>query len=201
MRGQRFLVVAAWVLAALVPLGVARAKGVVEIFISGPGLAGEVKVTDSQTMAALVEMGGPGVPTNLLPVLGQEFYAIRMSIGDGAGKVFATNVYHYYPDPEGGPGYVLFYDVDGGFSDAEGRWHRARSGWDAALRLVLQSHGVDLAVASLPAVQPQAETTAAAPAGASRPAVILGLALAAVAVAAALGLRRFRLQASPRHRE
>ena len=113
MKGQGFLVVVAWVLAALVPLGVARAKGVVEISISGPGLTGEVEVTDSQTTAALAEMGGPIVPTNLLPVLGQEFYAIRMSIGDGAGKVFAANVYHYYPDPEGGPGYVLFYDSVG----------------------------------------------------------------------------------------
>lgn len=195
MKTHRLLMVGVWILAAFVPLG-AAAKGIVEITISGPGLAGEVKVTDQGTIAALSEVGGGGVPTNLPPGLGDEFYEIRMSIGGEAGRVFATNVLHYYPDPAGGPGYVLF--VEGGFSDAEGWWHRAPSAWDSAFRGVLLSHGVDLAAVSLSPSQSQAETAAAVPADAFRPGVLMGLALAAAVAAGAIGVRRLRATPSRR---
>lgn len=200
MKVHRMLVVGAWILAALAPLGVAGAKGVVEITISGPGLAGEVQVTDPATIDALGQLGGAGVPTNLLPALGEEFYVIRMSIGDGAGNVFATNVVHYYPDPAGGQGYVLFYDVEGGSSDAEGWWHRAPSAWDGAFRHVLRSHGIELTAAVVPAGESQPEPAPTAAPETTRPAVIVGLGLAAAAAAGALGLRRLRLRAAPRHR-
>lgn len=200
INANRLLAAGVLLLAVFFPLDAALAKGVVEITISGPGLAGEVKVTAQATIDALAQVGGAGVPTNLLPALGEEFYVIRMSIGDGAGKVFATNVVHYYPDPAGGQGYVLFYDVEGGSSDAEGWWHQAPLAWDGAFRHVLRSHGIELTAAVVPAGESQPEPAPTAAPETIRPAVIVALGLAAAAAAGALGLRRLRLRAAPRHR-
>ncbi|MGH2626800.1 MAG: hypothetical protein ACRDHY_09145 [Anaerolineales bacterium] len=200
MNANRLLLAGALLVAVFAPLGAASAKGVVEITISGPGLTGEVEVTDQATIEALAQLGGAGVPTNLLPALGEEFYVIRVGIGDETGKVFATNVFHYYPDPAGGSGYVLFSDVEGGFSDSEGRWHRAPSAWDGALRGFLLAQGVELKAASAPASQLQAEAAAAAPQVANRPAVILGLLSIAAGAAGAIGLRRSRLRAAANRR-
>lgn len=195
MNKKRWLAGCLLLVSAMAPAG-ALAKGIVEITVSGPGLAGEVKVTEPSTIEALAQVGGAGVPANLLPALGEEFYAVRMAFGGETEEILATNVYHYYPDPAGGAGYVLFFDVEGGYSDAEGWWHRAPSAWDGALRGFLAGQGVEWNIASDPGSGPQSDPATAA-ADPIRP-VILGLALAAAAAAGVLGVRRLRLRAAGR---
>lgn len=182
--------------ASAAPLATALAKEPVSITIFGPGLAGEIEVTDVEDFAALTNMGGEGVLESRLPPLGKAFYVIQIGIGDGTGQVFATDVYHYYSDPAGASGYLKHFTMDGYIE-----WFRAPAAWDVALRSVLQSHGVTLAAA------PSAEVAVqSAPAAVEAPVAVhvtppavnplTGLVLAAIVTAAitALGATRMRVE-------
>jgi len=104
MKIHRLLALALALSAAAVPLVTAWAKTAVSITISGPGLAGEVQVTDDTDFRALSDTGGASLSASVLPALADEFYVVRIGIGDETGQVFATTVYHYYADPQGAAG-------------------------------------------------------------------------------------------------
>lgn len=153
MNIRRLFIVVLVFAAAAIPIGAALAKGVVSVTISGPGLETEIEITDPDTMHALLGLTGNQVFVK--PEVGDTFYRVAMGIGDPAtGEVFATNVLHYYPDPQGGQGYVLFTDVEGGSSSAEGQWFRAVPAGEQALHEVLAGHGISIAgsKSNLPAV-------------------------------------------------
>ena len=200
MKVHRTLALVLALGAAGAPLVTAWAKEAVSITISGPGLAGEVQVTDEADFRALTDMGGAGISASTLPVLGNAFYVVRIGIGDETGQVFATFVYNYYSDPEGGLGYLKLFDMEGGESSEMGKWFRASAVWDGAFRSVLQSHGVTLA--SAPSAQVAVQS---APAAVEAPVAVpvtppavnplTGLVLAAIVtgVITAFGLRRMRL--------
>jgi hypothetical protein len=203
MKVHRTLALVLALGSASAPLLTAWAKEAVSITISGPGLAGEVQVTDEDVFRALSDTGGADMSASLLPALADEFYVIRIGIGDETGQVFATTVYHYYADPQGSRGYLQYFDVEGGESSAEGNWFRAPAAWDGAFRSVLQSYGVtlDRVPAALPAAQSQPAVLAPA-AVPNTPAPVnplTGLVLAAIVtgVIAGLGLRRTTVSLRP----
>lgn len=199
MKVHRTLALVLALGAAGAPLVTAWAKEAVSITISGPGLAGAVHVTDEADFRILTDMGGAGISASTLPVLGDEFYVVRIGIGDETGQVFATFVHHYYSDPEGGPGYLKLFDMEGGESSEIGKWTRAAAVWDGAFRSVLQSHGVSLAAASsaqvtvLPA--PAVEAPVAVPVASPALNPLTGLVLAAIVtgVITAIGAGRMRV--------
>jgi hypothetical protein len=146
-----------------------------------------------------LEILGSGVPTGSLPDLGPDFYEMRVAFGDEAGEVFATNVYHYHPDPEGGRGYVLYAAVEGGSASDTGRWFRAVAPADQALRAVLAAHGVNLGAqpASQPVPLPAEGTLATTP----QPAAAspwTAVALAALGTLLISGVGAFLLRSNPR---
>lgn len=204
MKVHRTLALVLALGAAGAPLVTAWAKEAVSITISGPGLAGEIQVTDEGTFRTLSDTGGAGMSASQLPILAEEFYVVRIGIGDETGQVFATTVYHYFADPVGSRGYLQYFDMEGGESSAEGSWFRAPAAWDGAFRSVLQTHGVTLAgmpsaevaMQAAPVVIEPPVVAPLAPAAApdAPPAVnpLPGLVLAAVvtSVIARLGLHR-----------
>jgi hypothetical protein len=192
MKTIRTVMFALSVAALFAPLTTALAKEIVSITISGPGLTGEVDVTDGAVFAAMQDIGAEWVPANAVPSVGKDFYIVRIGFGDETGEVFATNVYHYYTDPEGGRGYLEYFGMEGGSSSGIGDWFRAPGAWEDAFRGVLEANRVELAVAPLPAAQaePAITETAAAP----KPNMIDGIAVAGVvtALVAGVALRQAR---------
>lgn len=194
MKVHRTLALVLALGAAGVPLATALAKEPVSITIFGPGLAGEIEVTDVEDFAALANMGGEGVLESRLPPLGKAFYVIQIGIGDETGQVFATEVYHYYSDPAGANGYLKHITMDGYIE-----WFRTPASWDGAFRAVLQSHGVTLAAAPSAQVAMQSAPAVEAPVSipVAPPAVspLKGLVLAVIVtgVITALGAARMRV--------
>lgn len=196
MKVHRTLALVIALGAAAAPLVTALAKEPVSITIFGPGLAGEIEVTDVEGFAALANMGGEGVLESRLPPLGKAFYVIRIGIGDETGQVLATEVYHYYSDPSGANGYLKHVTMDGYIE-----WFRSPDAWDGAFRSVLQSHGVTLAAA--PSAQVAVQS---APAAVEAPVAVpvtppavnppTGLVLAAIVtgVITAFGVARMRVE-------
>jgi hypothetical protein len=130
--------------AAAIPVGAALAKAPVSVTIDGPGLGTGIEITQPDTLEAFMGLTGSRILTR--PEVGDSFYSVAIGIGDPTtGEVFATNVFHYYPDPQGGRGYVLFIDVAGGSSSAEGQWFRAASAGEQALHEVLAGYGISIA--------------------------------------------------------
>jgi hypothetical protein len=108
--------------------------------ISGPGLAGEVEVTDKELLAAL-SLGtfenfekGP-IST---PKVG-EGYQITRYFYDAS---FNFGRLHYYRNPTGGPGYIFFEDgpdLVGNHTMYDRKWFYATAQGDKAVQRLLKS--------------------------------------------------------------
>ncbi len=116
-----------------------QAKLLVRITISGPGLPGKVEVTDQEVLYALVDLPAGERLQEAPSELGRAYYTIRQDVGDGD-RVFAVNVYHYYPDPQGGPEHLLFADVINGSASLEGDWFLVDERTGQALQAFLAAH-------------------------------------------------------------
>src|SRR5512143_3025920 len=97
MKYSRFILMGLLVLVALLPGGAAFAKELVQITITGPGLAETLEVTDAKQLAdvhfeSIMESALAQAPTELEA----DYYEVRLAVGDGT-HVVATFVYHYYP--------------------------------------------------------------------------------------------------------
>ena len=126
-----------------------------EAFISGPGLEGRVEIQDKDALAAL-RLGGIedfDAGTLAAPDVGEGYTITRYFYGG----TFNFGVLHYYPDPEGGRGYVYFEDgpdLEGDHTAFHHKWLYATPAGDAAMRSLLQSLGALPASDSLPAPVP-----------------------------------------------
>jgi hypothetical protein len=121
MKSRHLLVIALALLFSLLPLGSALAKGIVRVTITGPGLDGARELTPNAAAEGLMPLFTDQIsPPN---GLGADYYTIREEMGFES-EVFAANVYHYYPDPQGGDGYIFYADVENGLSGSEGGWFR-----------------------------------------------------------------------------
>ena len=152
-------------------------------FISGPGIKGDVEITDKETLTALklgaIEDFSQG--TIAKPNVSGEGYKITRYFY-GATFNFAT--LHYYPDPSGGRGYVFFEDgpgLSGDHTAYNGHWFYATPEGDAAMQRLLNQLGV----------RPRSEAAVTAPIRAPLPAVLLA-ALAGVLTIVWLAIRRLR---------
>ncbi len=147
--------------------------------ISGPGLKGEIEITDKEVLAALKlgvfeDLEGPQLEA---PPVNSETYTIRRWFYGGEFN-FAT--LHYYPDPAGGNGYVLWDDgpdLTGDHTEYNGQWLRVTPKGEAAMRKLLLGLGISLAVKPQP---PSTANTQSINAAAAEPFLIGGLALIVV---------------------
>lgn len=143
--------VSAWVL-LLISLTPAYAKGPPDkATISGPGLAGEITITNPTMLNELgfysfeqVEENnrrGIEAPPNV-----SEGYLITRYVANPGGKTFrAWDKLHYYPNAVDGRG-VIFLDglIGDAYSEFDGRWFRASASGDAMLRKLLTEQGVQV---------------------------------------------------------
>lgn len=154
--------------------------------ISGPGIQGDLEITDPAVLNALsfysfeqVEENnrrGIEAPTNI----GEGYRVVRYT--KGAGNYFKPwDELRYYPYADGERG-VIFLDglIGDSYSEFDGKWFHANPEGDATLRAFLAQQGVALAPPTLPAT------------GSSSLLLVVALGLAA-GLAGAGGFVRIRL--------
>lgn len=133
---RRLLLIA---VAALLPLGAALAKEIVQVTITGPGLDEAIEVTDEEALSLFRELRFDEGMIVLPPTdPGKPYFEFRLSVG-ADDQIIATDIHHYYFTLNGG--YMYYADVIGGWSDAEGTWFRLSPGSDRALRDFLADRG------------------------------------------------------------
>ena len=147
--------------------------------ISGPGLKGEIEIADKEVLAAL-KLGvfeDLASPQREAPPVRGEAYTIRRWFYGGEFN-FAT--LHYYPDPAGGNGYVLWDDgpdLTGNHTEYNGQWLPVTPKGEAAMRKLLVSLDISFAVKPQPLSTTNTQSINAA---AAAPFLIGGLALIVV---------------------
>lgn len=132
--------------ALLVPA--ALAKGPPDkLTISGPGLDGEVEVTDRELLAeigfgALEDFNENQRSGIAEPSVGEGYTLVR-ALRNPNGTYQPWDQAHYYPNP-GGRGYI-FYDglVGPNTSEFDGKWYHARPEGEAAMQRLLQTLGAE----------------------------------------------------------
>lgn len=140
----RYLIagIAAVLVPALIVYTPAWAKELISVTLTGPGLEGEVEITDPESVGLFSRLVMAPFVTERPEGLADEFFVVSMAVGDGH-KLVARDVYHYYPFRDGSPGYFYYADVVGGWSSAEGMWFPLPKASDLALREFLIGLGAD----------------------------------------------------------
>jgi len=139
IRGALIALLLGSILSA-VALSPAAAKELVKVIVLGPGLNGEVEITDSDQVSFFENLIRLPVIEKKPDGLSDAFFEIRMAVGD-ADQIVAYNVYHYYPAQEGMAGYFYYAGVIEGSSSREGMWFPLAEDNDRALREFLVSLG------------------------------------------------------------
>jgi hypothetical protein len=120
----------------------ALAKGPPQkITISGGDLPGEIEITgDYATMSALSMMSledyqtlTPDAPQNI----SGDGYLITRFYETSSGRYVAFDEVRYYPNPDGGRGYLNYLGIVNGSSEYDGKWFRASAAGEAALQAVI----------------------------------------------------------------
>ena len=125
---------------SVVALTPALAKELVKVIVLGPGLNGEVEITDPDQVSFFENLLRLPVIEEKPDGLSDAFFEIRMAVGS-AGEIVAYNVYHYYPAQEDVAGYFYYAGVIEGSSSVEGKWFSLAEDSDRALREFLVSLG------------------------------------------------------------
>jgi hypothetical protein len=118
----------------------ATAKEVIQATLSGPGLAGEIQLSETAELkvvsAPWFEMEPAEQPADLQE---DSFFVLRLEIG-AEDQIGAAQIFHYYPGNGERPGYFYYAECQGcsgSFQD----WYRLRDQDDLTLRSLLVSQG------------------------------------------------------------
>lgn len=165
MNTKRLVVcLAIMALLAAIPAGVAFAKEMGMITISGGGLATPIEIKDSKLLSALGPERLEDVTRGSIkaPTVGKTYFEVARGFTDETGKVFAWERLNYYPDPAGGLGYVFYVGMDGesAIFGKSGKWFHARPDAETALQGILSQNGITFAAPVK--VEAKAETAAGA---------------------------------------
>jgi hypothetical protein len=155
---RRIIWITVLLIALLIPTAMAFAKEVTAIDITGPGIAGTLTLNDMDDLLDLQEGGFfdstsfTNTPSEIvIEALGEGYHmSIFMDMGQPEPQLVQELI--YYPDPEGGQGYVHWL----GRGDAEiqmvqsDRWSRVIRGENVFQGLMLAA-GVDVVALAVPA--------------------------------------------------
>lgn len=187
MRRIRFVVSLTVLIILLAPTTVVIAKGPpAKATISGPGLQGEIEITDPTLLNALSFFQFEQVEENNRRGIDQpanpgEGYLITRYIqrAPGSPTFQPWDQLHYYPNAEGGRS-VIFLDglIGDSSTEFDGKWYNVSPDGDAAMRAFLTDRGALTPAQTLPAT------------GTTAPATMLYLVPAALLVLTGLALRR-----------
>lgn len=145
-RWLRQLCPALALLATLALVSLAQAKGPPDkLTISGPGLQGEVEVTDPALLANVglgsleqLDSSGSSIPA---PTVGEGYTLVRY-LRNPNGTYQPWDQAHYYPNAVDGRG-VVFYDgmLGSNSSELDGKWFYTRPEGDAGMQQLLKAIG------------------------------------------------------------
>lgn len=146
----------------LILASAAHAKGPPDkLTISGPGLDGEVKVTDPALLTGIGFVSledfdhnqRSGIPQ---PAVGEGYTLVR-HLRQSNGSYEAWDQVRYYPNPDGERSYV-FYDglIGPNSTEFDGKWYYAKPQGDEAMRRLLSALGAWPVTQSLPATSADA---------------------------------------------
>lgn len=135
----KFLVV---LLASLLITQAALAKGPPQkITISGGDLLHEIEITGDEAMLNALAMMSledyrtltPDAPENI----SGDGYLITRYYEVSSGRFVAFDEVRYFPDPDGGRGYLNYVGIVNGSSEYDGKWFRPSASGEAALQSLL----------------------------------------------------------------
>ena len=139
-------------LIALLVTQVALAKGPPQkVTISGGDLAEEIEITgDEATLNALAMMTLEDYRTRsdeAPSVEGDGYFIARYYMDSRTGRYIPFDELRYFPDPEGGRGYINYVGIVNGSSEYDGEWFRTNLDSEAVLQAVIDGSGGESASA------------------------------------------------------
>ena len=81
---------------SLLTIDRAQAKEIVKVTIAGPGLNGEVELTNIENLKIIDELGFADQTYQPTSIGTEPYFEIRTAVGDGT-EIVAIGIYHYYP--------------------------------------------------------------------------------------------------------
>lgn len=139
----------------LAPLtfGQALAKEIIKVTIIGPGLNGEIELTDEKSLSVFRQLGLADQNYQPTSAKTDHYFEIRMALGDGT-EIIAISIFHYYPASKEHPSYIYYAEGINSWSSRDGQYFLLPDDTDRALCDLLARLG-----ASLPGSENQPTTT------------------------------------------
>ncbi len=128
---------------SLLTMGRAQAKELVKVTIAGPGLNGEIELTDTESLSVFRELGFADEIYQPKSVANEPYFEIRMALGDGT-EIVATGVYHYYPASKQHPSYIYYAGAINAWSSRDGQYFLLPEDTDRKLHDLLTKFGASL---------------------------------------------------------
>lgn len=119
-----------------------------KVTISGADLAEEIVITDDETTLnalAMMTLEDYRTRTDEAPDVEGEGYLITRYFENSAGRLFPFDALHYFPDPQGGRGYINYTGIFSGSSEYDGDWFRANSDSETVLLALIEGEDVERA--------------------------------------------------------
>ena len=122
----------------------AQAKEIVKVTIAGPGLNGEVELTDIESLKIIDELGFADQIYQPTSFGTEPYFEIRMAVGDDT-KIVAIGIYHYYPASKQHPSYIYYPGSINAWSSRDGQYFLVPEDTDQKLHDLLAQLGAFLA--------------------------------------------------------
>ena len=129
---------------SLLSIGRAQAKELVKVTIAGPGLTGEVELTDIESLKIIDELGFADQNYQPTSIGTEPYFEIRMAVGDDT-RIVAIGIYHYYPASKQHPSYIYYPGSINAWSSRDGQYFLVPADTDQKLHDLLAQLGASLA--------------------------------------------------------
>jgi hypothetical protein len=121
----------------------AQAKKIVKVTIAGPGLNGEVELTNIENLKIIDELGFADQIYRPTSIGTEPYFEIRMAVGDGT-EIVAISIYHYYPASKQHPSYIYYPGDINAWSSRDRQYFLVPEDTDQKLRGLLAQLGASL---------------------------------------------------------
>ena len=137
---QMGLILLTVLILSLFSVGRTHAKELVKVTIAGPGLNGEVELTDIDSLKIIGELGFAD-QIYPLPCIGTEsYFEIHTAVGDDT-QIVAIGIYRYYPASKQHPSYIYYPGSINAWSSRDGQCFRVPEDTDQKLHNLLAQLG------------------------------------------------------------
>lgn len=138
-------------LLSLLTIGRAQAKEIVKVTIAGPGLNGEVELTDIESLKIIDELGFADQIYQPTSIGTEPYFEIRTAVGDGT-EIVAIGIYHYYPASKQHPSYIYYPGSINAWSSRDRQYFLVPNDTDQKLHDLLAQLGASLSGTTNPSI-------------------------------------------------